>query len=629
VTGEGIGRIGTGGRVAQGVEPGMVQQGGEQQGVGPGARVGPAAGVGLDARAGLGGDAGLAATPAGGTLPVAVATPARGAAPLGLWREALREGRFSAVIAAAEALSRTRPLSVPERQILGHALIGAGRFLEGVEALFAAARAAPHDPEGWYWLGLALAEGGAPHIARTALLEALRLAPHFLEAEIALAGVALDLGEIAEAGDRLARLQQRAPARPELLVLLGNHAHVRGAFAEAEAHYAAALTALPGNPILLYNAGSNLRALGRLEESRRLLEAAHRARPELPMIELGLAHTLLALGDWAAGWAHYESRLRLPLWRWPAPFGLPLWQGEPLAGGLLVFAEQGQGDVLQFARLIPRLKGRAGAVWFLVPRSLERLMRASLPGWVRILGEGGGGSGGGGSGGAGPPEGVVAAVPLLSLPQRLGLRLADLPGPIPYLRADPALVARWGARLGPRREGVLRGGLVWAGEARPEVPHYREVDRRRSMKLADFAPLGEILGIEWFSLQMGPPRAELAHPPKGLAIRDAMEGVADFADTAALLAHLDFLVSVDTAPAHLAGALGKPVFLLSRFDGCWRWLNNQRESPFYPTLRLYAQPRVGDWSTPLAALAADLARLAAQPAPPLRRASPLSPSGAR
>jgi len=514
------------------------------------------------------------------------------------WRAALREGAFERVIAAAEEGARHRPLSVPERQILGHALIGAGRFLEGVEQLFAAARACPHDPEGWFWLGVALADGGEPRIAETALREALRLAPHFLAAEIALAGVELDLGHLEAAGERLARLAEKAPGKPEILALLGNHAHLLGDFATAQRHYTAALAAAPGNPILLYDLGSNLRALGRLAESRRVLAEAHRLRPDLAMIELGLAHTLLAMGAWEEGWAHYESRLRLPLWRWPHPFGLPPWQGERVEGGVLVFAEQGLGDVLQFVRFVPRLMGRVGDVWLLVPRPLERLLRGSLPAGVRVLGEG-----------EPVPAGVKAAVPLLSLPYRLRIGAADLPGEVPYLFADPVLVAAAGERLGPRAGERWRGGVVWAGDARPHLPHYQALDRRRSMRLADFAPLASLSHIRWFSLQMGPPRAELAAPPPGLVLEDAMHGVSDFADTAAILAHLDFLVSVDTAPAHLAGALGKPVFLLSRFDGCWRWLNNQPQSPWYPTLRLYAQPTPGDWTTPLQQLCRDLEAL--------------------
>jgi hypothetical protein len=197
----------------------------------------------------------------------------------------------------------------------------------------------------------------------------------------------------------------------------------------------------------------------------------------------------------------------------------------------------------------------------------------------------------------------------LSLPYRLRIGAADLPGEVPYLFADPVLVAAAGERLGPRAGERWRGGLVWAGDARPHLPHYQALDRRRSMRLADFAPLASLSHIRWFSLQMGPPRAELAAPPPGLVLEDAMHGVSDFADTAAILAHLDFLVSVDTAPAHLAGALGKPVFLLSRFDGCWRWLNNQPQSPWYPTLRLYAQPTPGDWTTPLQQLCRDLEAL--------------------
>jgi hypothetical protein len=202
--------------------------------------------------------------------------------------------------------------------------------------------------------------------------------------------------------------------------------------------------------------------------------------------------------------------------------------------------------------------------------------------------------------------------PLLSLPQVFGTDLATIPAAIPYLAADPALVSHWASRLpaGPK----LRVGLVWAGHAQSHRAYARRIDPRRSLALAALAPLGAepgvATGVTFVSLQKGPPAAELATRP--FAISDPMPAVADFADTAALIAGLDLVITVDTSVAHLAGALDKPVWMLSRFDGCWRWLRGRSDSPWYPTLRLYRQTSPGDWAPAIAALAADLARLTSQ-----------------
>jgi hypothetical protein len=132
------------------------------------------------------------------------------------------------------------------------------------------------------------------------------------------------------------------------------------------------------------------------------------------------------------------------------------------------------------------------------------------------------------------------------------------------------------------------------------------VDRRRSLQLRQFAPFAAVPGIQWVNLQKGPPASQLASPPRGLQILDLMDQVDDFADTAALLAHLDLVITVDTSVAHLAGALGKPVWMLSRYDACWRWLRDRSDSPWYPTMRIYRQPRPGDWDAVIEHVAADL-----------------------
>jgi Glycosyltransferase family 9 (heptosyltransferase) len=185
--------------------------------------------------------------------------------------------------------------------------------------------------------------------------------------------------------------------------------------------------------------------------------------------------------------------------------------------------------------------------------------------------------------------------PVNSLPLVFETTLETIPAPVPYIQADPELVTAWKARLPAAGRRI---GLVWAGEPRGYDPAAQALDKRRSLPGAAFAPLIAVPGLSFVSLQMGAAQAEL---PAG--VHDPMGGVKDFADTAAIIANLEAVVSVDTAVAHLAGAMGKPVLLLDRYDNCWRWLSGRTDTPWYPTLGIFRQPHMGDWEPALAAVA--------------------------
>ncbi|HEV8680262.1 MAG TPA: glycosyltransferase family 9 protein, partial [Stellaceae bacterium] len=199
--------------------------------------------------------------------------------------------------------------------------------------------------------------------------------------------------------------------------------------------------------------------------------------------------------------------------------------------------------------------------------------------------------------------------PLLSLPRAVRTRLDTIPAATPYLAADQALVADWRQRLAGL-DG-LRVGLVWAGSQRQNQLELAAIDRRRSITLAAMAPLGGVPGICLISLQKGEPAAQSANPPPGMVLHDFTADLHDFADTAALVANLDLVISVDTAVAHLAGALAKPVWLLNRFDSDWRWLLDRDDSPWYPQLRQFRQVRLGDWDSVMAEAREALLQLAA------------------
>jgi len=261
---------------------------------------------------------------------------------------------------------------------------------------------------------------------------------------------------------------------------------------------------------------------------------------------------------------------------------------------VLVVHEEGFGDTLQFLRYLPLLAKRGARVAVAVPQPLTRLLR-SVPGVADV------------------PDGD-APVPVHDfhcsfngLPRAFETTLETIPCDMPYLTADGALVRQWAERLPDN--GALRVGLCWAGQARPWLPGFSGLDQRRSTQLATLAPLAVVPGVQFVSLQKGPASEEAC--AAGFTLLDVMDDVHDFADTAGLVANLDLVISVDTSVVHLAGALGKPVFLLDRYDNCWRWLSGRENSPWYPTLRIFRQLRSGEWGPVIEAVATALGELTA------------------
>jgi hypothetical protein len=276
------------------------------------------------------------------------------------------------------------------------------------------------------------------------------------------------------------------------------------------------------------------------------------------------------------------------------------WHGEPLAGKrVLLWSEQGFGDTLQFARFAQDVAARGATVSLLVQRDLVELLRG-VAGVNAVIAQGG----------ALPLYDFHC--PLMSLPHRLSIPLdrSALHGEAPYLRAAPRKVDHWRSRLA--RYAGMKVGLVWSGSSRDESAELAAIDARRSLPLQRLRPILAVAGCTFFSLQKGAAAAELA--VAGLPLKDLAHEWRDFSDTAAFIANLDLVISVDTSVAHLAGALGKPVWLLNRYDTCWRWLLNRDDSPWYSTLRQFRQPGPGDWQPAIGAAAVALARAVADPA---------------
>ncbi|WP_207477509.1 tetratricopeptide repeat protein [Arenibaculum pallidiluteum] len=402
---------------------------------------------------------------------------------------------------------------------------------------------------------------------------------------------------------RLGRLAEAEAAFRQALAVDDAHASAlsnlsvvlmgRGDIEEAETLLRRALAAAPGDLAALVNLGKALHARGCYAEGEAALRQALAIRPGLAEAERNLSEFVLLRGDLPEGFRLYEARLNLPdhgLVLDRARLRCPRWDGTSLAGRtLLAITEQGFGDTLQFLRYGALVRAAGGRMVMTCQPQLERLLRgAGVLDGLLCNGD--------------PMPACDFHVPLLSLPRAFGTRLETVPADIPYLRTDPSWAAPWAERLGPRMRPRI--GLVWSGS----TAHLN--DRNRSMTAASLAPLLSDRRFEFLGVQVGVRAGDQAFLAAHPEFRQMGEHVRDFADSAALIEQLDLLVSVDTSAAHLAGALGRPVWTLLPYVPDWRWMLGGETTPWYPTMRLFRQSRAGDWDAVVAAVARALDGLA-------------------
>lgn len=436
-------------------------------------------------------------------------------------------------------------LTVPAALALAHHHHVAGRMQEAERLYRLALEAEPGNADVLHLLGLSCYRRGDIAAAVPFIRQAIAIRPSLAEAHNNLGAALESLGRLEEAIACYERATALKPNFGEALNNLGRTLQAERKFSNAESCYRAALCAKVDNPDVHANLSMLLLLTGRFEE----------------------------------GWREFEWRRTVKSWKnRPHNFTQPLWNGEATANRtLLVSVEFGFGDTIQFCRYVP-LIARFARVILEVQRPLLRLM-SRMEGVEQVIAYGD------------PLPAFDFYCPTMSLPHMLGATLATIPNQIPYLTADPTRVERWRRRLG--QLNGFKVGLAWAGN--PDLVQ----DRQRSIALERLEVFATVPGVVLVSLQKEVAAAQIRSQTSAMVVHDWTDELEDFDETAALIEALDLVISVDTSIVHLAGALGKPVWLLNRFDTCWRWLLDRDDSPWYPTLRQFRQPRRDDWDSVL------------------------------
>ena len=534
--------------------------------------------------------------------------------------------QFEQAIAALRQALVLRPNFAEAHNNLGIALQGNGQFDDAIAAYRKAIELRPNFPEAYANLGTALSSKGQSDPAIAAYQRAIALRPDFAPAHGNLGQALKDKGQIdaaiaayrqaitinpnfAEAHGNLAdaltsagRLDEAiAAARKALAInpdLHGAHIHLgnalqrNGQFGDAISAYRQAIALKPDFAETYSNLGLALYGNGQIDQAIAAHRKAIALDPDLPVAHSNLGLSLLASRNFLEGWEEYE-------WRWKCKgfgqrgFAQPQWDGSPLEDRtLLLHAEQGYGDTIQFARYLPLVAERGGRVICECQAELQPLLQTIACGFQIIR--------------AGDPlPAFDLHCPMLSLPRVFRTTLQNLPSTVPYLHPDGQDIQRWQHRLA-EHSNLLKVGVAWAG--RPS----HLFDRQRSMKLEALAPLAGVRGVRFFSLHKSEDaQSQFQAAPANLDLVRWTEQRKDFPDTAALIANLDLVISVDTAVVHLAGAMCKPVWTLLTFSPDWRWMPDREDgpqtSPWYPSMRLFRQRTSGDWDGVISRVAEALA----------------------
>ena len=501
---------------------------------------------------------------------------------------ALRKlGQYDEALAHYRKALALRPENAELHSNLGNLLQDLTRFDEALASHERALALKPDFPEAHNNRGNALMSLQRPGEAMAAYEQALALKPDYAEAHYNRGNALRDLGRVGEAVASFDEALGLRPDYPEAHSNRGNTLQALRRYDEALAAYDRALELKPDYPEAHNNRGNALQDLRRYGEALAAYDRALGLKPDYAEAHWNKALLLLLMGKYEAGWRLFE-------WRWRTEnsrpldrgFRQPLWLGDADLRGkrILVHAEQGFGDTLQMLRYVPLLMAQQAEVLLEVPGPLLGLA-GEVPGPGRVLAKGN------------PLPDFDCHCPFMSLPLAFGTRLDTIPAAVPYLKTPAASLAKWGALLGAKARPRI--GLTWSGST------WHRNDRSRSIPLARFFPLLDT-NADFFSLQKeyrDSDRELLAAEPR---IRDFSASLLDFSDTAGLMEQLDLVITVDTSIAHLAGAVGKEVWILISYTPDYRWLTEREDSPWYPTARLFRQPAPNDWDRVLARIGLDI-----------------------
>jgi tetratricopeptide (TPR) repeat protein len=506
----------------------------------------------------------------------------------------LRLGQPEEAVASLRRALEIKPDFAEAHFNLGNALLQIGQLEEAETSLRRALKINPDYAEAHCNLGNALQEIGQPDEAVASFRRALKINPDLAEAHNNLGNALHELGQFDEAAASCRRALKIKPDFAEAHGNLGNALLQIGRLDEAVASFRRALEIKPDFAEAHNNLGNALRELGKLEESAASCRRALKIKPDFASARGNLGFTLLTAGQFSEGWQEYEYRFDVisPRKSRPQFSPLPQWVGQNVAPGdrLLILEEQGLGDKLQFARYLALAAERfPGGVSLFVGQPLRSLLRRSFPG-VEFL------------------DSVPAEqsawrwyCPLLSLPLAFDTVSETIPDKTPYLVPDPVRVARWAEKIAALGlpPGTRKIGVVWKPGSGMKIAHLK------GLPIEYLAPLFGLPNCAWFNLQKEPDADKISWVSAGKLI-DWAGDFGDFDDTAALVANLDLVISVDTSVAHLAGALSTPTWLLNRHASDWRWMREREDSPWYPTMRIFTQKTAGNWDEVVKRMAATL-----------------------
>lgn len=465
-----------------------------------------------------------------------------------------KKGQQEEAISSFQKAVQLNPLFVDAYYNLGIAFQDNKQFNEAIASYLKASQLDPRLSHVWYNLGNAYRDNKQFGEAITSYLKALELNPSFVESYINLAGAFRDNGQLDE----------------------------------AVSYSEKALRLKPSLPAAYVNLGTALQDKGHLDEAITCYRKALQFNPDLAEAHWNMSLVFLILGDYKEGWKEH-------MWRWKLKdymrygFSQPLWDGFDISGAsVLLHDEQGFGDAIQLIRYAPLVAERCSKVIIWCKKELKTLLR-NVPGVYGVIGRG-----------EDLPD-FDAHCPLLNLPLIFNTTLESIPTKIPYITADSILVRRWRDRI-ESDSSRLKVGLVWAtGEG--------ELSKIKSFPLDAFSEFARVRNVSFYSLQKGTEAEQAKNPPKGMKLIDYMGEIDDFADTAALIENLDLVISADTAAAHLAGALGKPVWTLIPAVPIWQWMLEREDSPWYATMRLFRQHSLGEWNSVITRVSEELAKL--------------------